>query len=213
MSGSGDNGSPGRASMLVAAWRLARSLDAATWDRHRFVAKARQADERSALAAARSAHKHQRRMQTEQQRADLRDYKARRGNDLSAFRAAQKRDADAWRRLAVDPALRFARWAAVIGFFVGYWALNGTPQSVVGWIPVFIVAALAFLPDAASVSLFGVTWKATQAADRAERASEKTERIADSVRAGKDAGDVTAESAQSREAPKSDAGQALGDLL
>ena len=74
---------------------------------------------------------------------------------------------------------RSVRWLAVLGFFIGYWDVNGTPHALIGWMPVLIVAVIGFLPDTSSISFAGATWRAARhEADRAERASEEAERFA-----------------------------------
>jgi hypothetical protein len=90
----------------------------------------------------------------------------------SAVTVAVERDARAWRALADSGPFRTVRWLVVVGFFAAFWAVEGTPNSASGWLPVVIVAVLGFLPDASKISVGGVSFVAKQAADRAEAASQ-----------------------------------------
>jgi hypothetical protein len=130
----------------------------------------------------------------------------RAGRLESAWRAARMLDDDAWRKISHAGPFRSVRWLAVLGFFIGYWDVNGTPHALIGWMPVLIVAVIGFLPDTSSISFAGATWRAARhEADRAERASENAERVAVYFVTGRDTGEIGSEAAQAATEPKEEA--------
>jgi hypothetical protein len=131
----------------------------------------------------------------------------------SAWRAARILDDDAWRKVSHAGPFRSVRWLAVLGFFIGYWDVNGTPHALIGWMPVLIVAVIGFLPDTSSISFAGATWRAARhEADRAERASEEAERFAVYVVTGQSAGEIGGEAAQAAKLPAAEAEEALAQF-
>src|SRR2546429_8533526 len=94
------------------------------------------------------------------------------GKLVTTWRAVQKLDADAWRKLRDDAPLRFVRYLGALGVVVGAWDVMGTPQSATAWLPVLVVVLLLLLPDASSIAFAGFAWQARQARDEAIKASE-----------------------------------------
>jgi hypothetical protein len=124
------------------------------------------------------------------------------GKLVTAWRVAQKHDADAWSKVRAAPSMRLTRWLGAFAVLATTWGLSGTPRSAVAWLPPLAIAALLILPDAESLGFGSFTWKARQEADRAEAASEKAERIALTVNVGREVGEAEGEAGRVRGMPQ-----------
>jgi hypothetical protein len=139
------------------------------------------------------------------------------GKLVTTWRAVQKLDADAWRKLRDDAPFRFIRYIGALGIVIGTWDVLGTPHSATAWLPVLVIVLLLLLPDASSIAFAGFAWQARQAADEAIKASEIARDTASqlelTVNVGTQTGEAAAESAQARSAPARPAGEALREFL
>lgn len=145
------------------------------------------------------------------QEAKTTAWRTTRKAEAVAWRALQKADTDAWRNVSDSPPFRLIRWLGVLGLVIGFWGANGNPRSATAWLPVLAVGVLLLLPDAASISVGGLTWKARQ--DKAEATLDKAERLQENFAVGAQAGEVAGESAQARTVPTQPAADALSDFL
>jgi hypothetical protein len=87
--------------------------------------------------------------------------------------ALAEADARAWRGVAEGGPFRLCRWLAIVGLVIGRWVWDGTPGSLVAWVPVFVLAGALLLPDTASFSVGGFSWRAARR--EADRAAEERE--------------------------------------